>query len=330
VRTNRDTERTKIAVVVNPRSAGGKTARRWPEIAVALEARLGRVETRFTESGGGGTRVARQLLDEGYEYIVAAGGDGTINEVANAFLENDRPVRPEARLGILPLGTGGDFRRTLGIGAGIREIVETLATGVPLLMDVGKAQFCGQGGRTQSRYFVNIASFGMGGEVAARSQNAARALGGTMAYFWATFITFFAYRGKRVRLELDGEKLPSPFVITNVAIGNGEFHGGGMRPCPRAILNDGLLEVTVIDYLMMFELARDIRFLYSENVYRHPKVHHFRARKVTAKGETPTKIEVDGEPLGRLPLQATILPQRLPVVVPPNSALLSKNPAREG
>jgi YegS/Rv2252/BmrU family lipid kinase len=315
----------KIAAVVNPRSAGGKTARRWPEIARALEARLGSITTRFTESNGGGTPLARGLLREGYDFIVAAGGDGTINEVANGFLENDQPVRPEARLGILPLGTGGDFRRTLRIGPGIDAAVETLADGVPLRIDVGKATYCGHEGATQTRYFVNLASFGMSGEVVKRSQNAARSLGGTVAFLWATFRTFVGYRGKRIRLELDGSKLPSEFLVANVAVGNGGFHGGGMHPCPRAILNDGMLEVTVIDYLGMLELARDIRILYSEDVYRHPKVHHFRAQRVAAEAEEPTPLEVDGEPLGWLPFEAVVLPERLSVMVPRTSPLLDKN-----
>jgi YegS/Rv2252/BmrU family lipid kinase len=308
--------KNRIAAVVNPHSAGGKAARRWPDLARALETRLGTITTRFTESNGGGMVLARELLREGYDFIVAAGGDGTVNEVANAFLENDQPLRPEARLGILPLGTGGDFRRTLGIGPGIQEALETLSDGVPMRIDVGKASYCGHDGQAGTRYFVNVASFGMGGEVAARSQNAARWLGGTATFLWATFRTFIGYRGRRVRLELDGSKLPAAFFIANVAVGDGEFHGGGMHPCPKAMLDDGVLEVTVIDYLGMLELARVIRILYSEDVYRHPKVHHFQARRVAAEADEPTQLEVDGEPLGRLPFEAAVLPGRLTVMVP--------------
>jgi YegS/Rv2252/BmrU family lipid kinase len=319
--------KSKIAVIVNLRSAGGKTARRWPEISRILEARLGPFATRVTEASGG-TEPTRDLLRQGYDYIVAAGGDGTISQVANGFLDHDQPVRPEARLGILPLGTGGDFRRTLGIGPKIGDIVETLASGVSLRMDLGKATFCGHDGASQTHYFINVASFGLGGEVAARSQNAARALGGGAAFFWATFRTFVGYRGKRVRLELDGEKLPAEFLITHVAVGNGEFHGGGMHPCPRAVLDDGLLEVTVIDHLRMSELVRDIRVLYSEDVYRHPKVHHYRARRVAALAEESVQLELDGEPLGRLPFEATVLPARLNLVVPRTSHLLANKPAQ--
>lgn len=317
----------KIAAVVNPRAAGGKTGRRWPHIARTLEQRLGPVSVRMTEASGDATALARGLLEEGYDLIVAVGGDGTINEVVNGLLENDQPVRPQARLGILPLGTGGDFRRTLGIGATIEEAVETLSTGVPLKMDVARAAFRARDGTRARRYFVNVASFGMGGEVAARAENAARPLGGTVAFLWATLGVFLGYRGKKVRLVLDDTKLPAEFFVTHVAVGNGEFQGGGMHPCPQAVLNDGLLEVTIIEHLGMFELARDIRILYSEDVYRHPKVRHHRARKVAAESDEPTYLEVDGEPVGQLPLEAVVLPERISVMVPRTSRLLATKPA---
>lgn len=321
------TQAKKIAAVVNPRSAGGKTGKRWPQISRAWEQRFGSFSARFTEAGGAGIALARELLREGFDLIVAVGGDGTINEVANGFLENDQPIRPEACLGILPLGTGGDFQRTLGISSRIEEALETLATGLPLRIDVGKAAFRGHDGSPQNRYFVNVTSFGMGGEVATRAQNTPRPLGGTVAFLWATLRVFLGYRGKRVRLELDGANLPSEFFITNIALGNGQFHGGGMHPCPKAILNDGVLEVTIIDYLDALELARNLHILYSEDVYRHPKVHHLRARKVVAESDQPTHLEVDGEPLGRLPLEAVVLPERLSVIVPRSSPLLTEKPA---
>ena len=164
----------KIAAVVNPHSAGGKTARQWPAIVQDVEKRLGSVQPCFTEKKGDAIGITRELLREGYDLIIAAGGDGTVNEVANGFLENDRPVSPQSCLGVLPLGTGGDFRRTLGIGAGTKAAIETLASGAPLLMDVGKASFTGHDGAPHCRYFTNVASFGIGGEAATRSIPAER------------------------------------------------------------------------------------------------------------------------------------------------------------
>jgi len=309
----------KIAAVVNPQSAGGKTARKWPQLAAALESRLGPVVTRFTGEPGAGIAITRALLREGFDLIVAVGGDGTINEAANGFFHQDRLVRPQAALGILPLGTGGDFRRTLGIPAAAAEAIETLASGVPTLIDVGKATFRANSGGPASRYFINMASFGMGGQVAAQSKNFMSMFGGKAGFFWATVKTFLSYRGRQVSLALDGSATRIPFFITNVAVGNGQFHGGGMRPCPAAVPNDGVFDVTVINYAGALKLLSSISMLYSGEVYSHPSVSHFRAAHILAESASATEIEIDGEPLGTLPLEITLLPRQLRVLVPASS-----------
>ena len=273
------------------------------------------MEPRFTEHPGHATQLVRQALMDGRRLIIAVGGDGTINEAANGFLSGGEPVNPDACLGIIPIGTGGDFQRSVRIPSDIEGAVETIAGGFAHTIDVGAARLQGHDGHPVERCFVNLTSFGMGGEVCVRSRNFLSPLGGKIAFLYATFAVFLTYRAKRVRLTLDGAPLPNELLITNVAIGNGRYHGGGMHPCPRAVLDDGLLEVTTIDYLNMFELVRDLPVLYSDDVYRHPKVRHHRARTVLAESEEVTRIELDGEAVGRLPLEVRVLPSRLPVLV---------------
>lgn len=316
----------KVAAIANPYAAGGRAGRLWPHMAQRLRERLGDLTVRLTDSAGHATRISRELIDEGYDLIVAVGGDGTVSEVANGFLQDDRPVRPEVQLGILPVGTGADFQRTLGIPSDIDQAIEILAGGKCLAIDMGKISFVGRDESEQQRYFVNLISFGMGGSVAASAKNLLTVLGGKAAFLWATFKTVATYRGRHVSLEVDGNGQPLSFFITNVAVGNGRFHGGGMRPCPTAAVNDGVLEVTVIDYLKPLELMRDIHVLYSDNVYRHPKARHLRARRLVARSEEPTWIEVDGEPLGRLPIEIEVLPQRLNVLVDARCSLLGAAP----
>ena len=313
----------KVAAIANPRAAGGRAGRLWPHLEQLLRDRLGRLTVRFTDSAGHAPEIARELIEDGFDLIIAVGGDGTVSEVANGFLRDDEPIRPDAQLGILPVGTGADFQRTLGIPSDAEQAVDILATGKPLRIDVGKARFAGRKGGSEQRYFINLTSFGMGGDVAAGAQNLLTPLGGKAAFLWATFKTIATYRGRQISLDLDGGRERRSFFITNVAVGNGRFHGGGMHPCPTAVVNDGILEVTVIDYLDPFQLVRDIRIVYSDNVYRHPKTHHLRARRLEARADQPTWIEVDGEPLGRLPLEIEVLPQRLPVLISPSSPLFS-------
>ena len=315
----------KIAAVVNPHAAGGKTAKRWPQIARELEQRVGPVIARFTERQGHGVQLTRELLNEGFNLVVGVGGDGTFNEVANGFLESDDLVRPGALMGILPAGTGGDFQRMFGFDPqrSAEHALDVLAAGEPRLIDVGKAKFVALDGRTCERHFVNLVSFGMGGLVAERARNSPGVFGGRTAFLWATCRVLLGYRGRTVQLIADGGG-PAEYRITNVAVGNGQFHGGGMHPCPAAAMDDGILEVTVIEYMNMLRLIRDLRILYSGEIYRHPKVHHLRGIRIEACSEKPTLIEVDGEPIGRLPLEVTLLPGKLPMLMP------LRNPALGG
>ena len=303
--------------ILNPRAAGGKTARRWPEYASAIEARLGALETLETERPGHATDLARHALEGGAELIIAVGGDGTVNEVVNGFFFDDEPVREGARLGYVPMATGGDFQRTVQLPTEPAAVAECLAGGKIWPIDVGKIRLVGHDGSPVKRYFVNLASFGMGGDVSIKAKQCwATSMNGKLAFLWATFAVFFQYGGKTVSLWLDDDREEHRLAITNVALGNGRYHGGGMHPCPRAVLDDGLLEVTTIEKLSWFELIRDLRILYSENLYVHPKTRHFRAKRVVAESDEVTRIEVDGEALGRLPMEATVLERALGLAVP--------------
>lgn len=311
----------KTVAIINPMAGGGAAAKRWPKLDRLLRERLGLVDTRFTQQRGQAIALAYQCLREGYDLIIGVGGDGTVNEIVNGFFRDGRQVRPGARLGFIPIGTGGDLRRTLQIPIDVEQAVEVLVQGQPLEIDIGRARLAGYDGKPTERYFINVLGFGMGGDVSVRAKSFPRWFGGKAAFLGATLLVFLNYKGKRVRLTLDGMAQPEEFVITNIAIGNGRYQGGGMHPCPRAVMNDGLLEVSTIDRLSMFELLRDLPVLYSDDVYKHPKVRHFRAKKIRAESDELTRIEIDGEALGTLPLDVEVLPRQLSVLVAADSPL---------
>lgn len=307
----------RVVAIVNPKAGGGRGAKRWPAYEAAIVARLtDGVETLWTERPNHAAELARQALQNGADTIIAVGGDGSVNEVVNGFFVDGRPINPRARLAYVPFGTGGDLQRTLALPAEPAAVASSLAHGVVFPMDLAHARFVSHEGEPTERYFVNLLSFGMGGDVSILAKNCfLTRWGGQAAFLYATFVIFLRYRGKTVRLRLDDEPAEE-FFITNIAVGNGRYHGGGMLPCPGANLDDGLLEVTCIRKLTMWELIRDIRMLYSGDVYKHEKVERFAARKVVAESDDTTRIEVDGEALGRLPLEIKILPQAVELIVP--------------
>jgi len=304
-----------VAVIVNPRAADGRTGRVWPELRRDAEAALGPLEVFTTTESGHAIELSRAALRQGCRTVIAVGGDGTVSEVANGFFENDQLVSRQAVLGIVPQGTGSDLRRGLGLPLEERAALEIIRRGATRTIDVESVRFVTHSSQPGHRISVNIASFGMGGAVAARANRASKWLGGKALFQWATLRTALAFRGNTVRLRLDGQPL-EPVRISNVAIGNAQFHGAGMWVCPRARMDDGLLDVTIFQYLSLWGIVGSFSVLYNGKIYDHPKVDFHRAKRVEADADEPTLLEVDGEPVGRLPVEITVLPRALTLYAP--------------
>jgi len=154
-------------VIVNPHSAGGKTGESWAALASDLRAHFGPYKVAFTKASGDGITLARNAAESGRKFIIACGGDGTINEVANGILLSGK----DAELGVLPSGTGGDFRRSIEMPDEPREAARALKTGKTRTIDVGKVTFQTAAGSRESRYFLNISSFGLAVSIIRRIKN---------------------------------------------------------------------------------------------------------------------------------------------------------------
>ena len=317
--------------VLNPQAGGGRARRKRAELERLLAEKLERPEMLFTARPNHATELTRKALAAGADLVIAIGGDGTVNEVVNGFFDGGQTVNPAAALAVIPIGTGGDFQRTARLPTDIREAVSLIAGGSRRPIDVAKLRLIGHDGQPVERWFANLASFGMGGEVSIHAKNNLLTnVSGAAAFLWATFVVFLRYGGKTVRLTLDGKRPDEDFTVTNVAIGNGKYHGGGMHPCPQARLDSGELEVTVIDRLTTYEFMRSIPVLYSDDIYRHPKARRFRARRIVAESDETVCAEVDGEALGRLPLEAQVVPAAIDLIQDAGNPRRSRRPLSTG
>jgi diacylglycerol kinase (ATP) len=299
------------AVIVNPSAGSGTARRRWPRVARILAERLGPVKACFTEGPGHATALARELADAGCDLLIVAGGDGTLNEVVNGVLMGSS----DPRVGVLPLASGGDFARTLGL-AGLAPAVNALAAGDSRRIDAFRARFRGPGGVPAERYFLNAASFGLGAVAALGVRGWCRAVPGSARYLAAAIPALASGRSFEVTLCLD-DSFSATFDITTAAVANGQYHGGGIRIAPEADIEDGLADVTVVERVSLAEVVAKLPILYSGALYSHPKVHHWRAARVRAEAETEVPVELDGEPVGTLPLEIEVLPQVLRFILPP-------------
>lgn len=301
---------TPAVAIVNPRSAGGATQRSWPALQQRLSSAVGEVDVLFTDRPNAATRLAREALERGVSLVLSVGGDGTHNEVVNGFFEDGRPINPEAALAIIPAGTGGDLRRTFGWSASSREALDRLPQAGRRRVDVGKVTYTATDGSTAVRHFLNVASFGISGEVDARANASSKRLGGKLSFALASLGAFAGYRDRHVRLALDGAPMREA-QITTVAVCNGQYFGGGMRVSPTALIDDGSFDLTVWSGFELTDFVRYNRRIYDGTHVTLPGTSTARIRHLRAESEENVLLDLDGEQPGRLPATFEILPQAL-------------------
>jgi YegS/Rv2252/BmrU family lipid kinase len=273
------------------------------------------MEVAFTERPLHAIEMTRDALRSGYERLVALGGDGTVNEVVNGFFSHDAPINPDAVLGILPWGTGNDFIKTLGIPQDLRGAARVLSHGQRRMIDVGKVGFIGLDGRRQSRYFINVADFGMGGVVMEKVNRQPKARGGRLKFLLAIFDALPEFHSQKVRLSIDGGS-PQRLTVYDIVVANGRSFGGGLVPAPQAALDDGWLDVVCFGQFSKVEVVLNLGRLKNGTHLDHPKVMFSRARRVEADSDERVLLETDGEVVGRLPVEFEIIPRCLPVLTP--------------
>ena len=300
----------KPAVIVNAHAAAGRARLRWPRLVKRLTRSIGPVEVRFTRGLGDASVLARELASDGFDPVIAAGGDGTINEVINGLLST--PC--DARLGVLPLASAGDFARTLGLSS-LNVALETLAAGSSRNVDAIRAQFRSPDGVT-TRQYVNIASIGLGGEVALAVQHGFRFLPGSLRYLAACIPKLAANCVYQTQLFLDGSDAGT-FDATIVSLAKGRYQGGGILIAPAAVLDDGLIHITLVNHVSLTEVIRNLPILYSGEIYAYPKVRHWQAKRVRVEVQGAAPLELDGEPVGTAPIEAEVLPRALRLICPP-------------
>jgi YegS/Rv2252/BmrU family lipid kinase len=314
-----------ICLIVNPSAGGGKAARVLPDVLRALEGHGLNVRCEPTRDLDHARELACAAACAG-ETVVCLSGDGLVGAVADALRET-----PGALIGVLPGGRGNDLARVLGIPTDPVQACATIANGVPRPMDLGLV--CQPTPDSPTRAFVGIASVGFDSE-ANRIANGAPAWLGGLVYAYGALRTLLFWRPARFAIELtqsgtpdDGDQTSDSrreqysFAGYTVGAANSKTYGGGMRAAPDALLDDGLLEVVVLETVSKLRfLTRILPKVFSGEHVREPNVRVFRAREVTISADRPFTMYADGDPIGELPLRVTTLAGAVRVLVPADGA----------
>lgn len=304
-------------VIVNPNAAAGRAGRTFDAVRKVMEHRLGPMEVAFTSGPGHAIDLSRRGAQIGQAPIVAVGGDGTLHEVVNGVLDSGQAVA----VAYVGLGTGGDFRRSLGLDHRLDKYVEAIARGHELRVDVGRIRYGSMDGARQTRWFLNIVSAGLGGLVDRRIPHTTRALGSGAAYFLASLGAMAACRRGRLRCHgsLRGEPFERTLTAYMIAVCNGRYFGSGMHVAPTAALDDGCFDVVSMDAPNKLAFATFSRRIYGGRHLKDPGVTHFACDRIMLDLENAEirdvfLLDVDGEPLGYLPLEIDLVPQALRII----------------
>ena len=271
------------------------------------------IDVRVTWEGGDASRFALEAAPNGYEVVVAGGGDGTVNEVVEGLIEGLAKTSSPPSLAILPLGTANDLARACGIPLDPLAAMRFAAEGPTARIDVGQAN---------GRRFVNVATGGFGTQVTTATPNELKKVLGGAAYLLTGLTHFNSIRPEHGRLSGPGFSWQGAFLV--LAIGNGRQAGGGHRLCPEALLDDGLLDVRLLPQVPKEEVPEALRVLLREGLdgVRRTLVGA-RVSWLEIETEESLQINLDGEPLTGTRFRFELLPRRLQMKLPARCPLVS-------
>jgi YegS/Rv2252/BmrU family lipid kinase len=306
--------------LVNPNSSNGRTGRTFMGLLRSMTRRFPGLQFKLTRAKFHATALAREAALKGeHDVIVAVGGDGTFNEVLNGVMRA-KEEKPELTptLGVLPQGTGGDFRRSFPVEHRLDAYLKRLESPETTGFDVGRASFVDHDGLPKTHYFGNVLSLGMGGLVDQEVDKQDNQYSGKTSYFLASLQALRQIPLATLHcVARDAEQEVEVLLESRqMAICNGRYFGGGMNVAPNARVDDGLFDVVNFSSRQRLSLLAMAPALYDGKHLRRKDIQHFQASHLSIRlvDESMTSrflLDVDGEALGRLPLTVDILPQAL-------------------
>jgi diacylglycerol kinase (ATP) len=303
-------------VIVNPKAGSYYVRRNWPLISKQLQKAGLSFDYEFTEKTGQAIEIASRAINSGYSYLIAVGGDGTVNEVANGILRSNNSLN--VTLGIVNAGTAQALSTSLNITHAYKDIdaCSFLSGKKKTLIDVGVVQCCNRG-KLIERYFLNEASTGFSAEIVDSWESLPIRFGKSVNFALRTFAGYMSlanHKNSNVRLQIGNEVESIP--ICTVMVSNGRYCANKMLIAPHASFNDGLLNAIIIGNISKFKLLRIVPTVYKGSHVNYPEIREKTTGFIKIESDKQLLVEADGDIIGECPASFWVKPSALTVVVP--------------
>ncbi len=301
-------------VIVNPTSGGGKGLEDFPKISHLLRKHGIEHDPVFTEHRYHATELTVEAANRGYRKIIVVGGDGTLNEVVNGLFIQKQCKPKEILLAVIAVGTGNDWVRTFGTPRNYTAAIRAIVEGNSFLQDVGKVTYT-ESKVEQTRYMANVAGLGFDAYVI-QIFNHLKLKGykGKWLYLYSLAKGFFSAKPVGATIEVDGEVIYSRLLFS-LAVGICRYNGGGIQQLPRAVADDGLLDLTIIRPVHWWHVVFRARRLFNGEIYSIGHVHHAQGKSIKITSAPSMPLETDGELQGGTPVTISVVPQAIKIVV---------------
>lgn len=297
-------------------AGNGKGKKHWSKIQQILQKTAINYDYAISNYAGHAIELAEQAVKTGFKYIAAVGGDGTANEVINGICQQEQVASNSITFAIIPVGTGNDWIKTHDIPKNYRKAIALLSNNKTILHDIGKVYYHDSNGAQQHRFFMNVAGLAYDAYVT-KASKVRPSWGNSQLYYFYLIATCMAtYTPSPIKITYDGKEMEHAFY--NVTIGQCIFNGGGTQLIPHADPQDGLFALTVFKDIKSYEIITKAHRFYNGSIVKHKEAISTQAKhlKIEAPDNQPAYVEVDGEFLGRTPIEFIMLPKAIQVIVP--------------
>ena len=292
-------------VIINAAAGNGSCGKKWQEIQKLLILYNFNFEFVFTQYANHSVELVHQAIEKGFLNLISVGGDGTLHNIINGIMTQNKVPSNTINVGVIPVGTGNDWVRTYGISKNVAKAIQTIIKGETKLQDIGKIEFLDE--KKPVVYFNNLAGVGFDGYVVSKVQKYKRF--GALSYLVGTLIGLSSFKNFQSQVTLNSEIRRSKSLM--ILVGLCHFSGGGMQLTKSPNSFDGLFDVSIAKDFKTLDIIKNITKLFNGRIVNFKKVETYKTHlmKVEIDENNLPYIQADGELIGRGGFAATLIPE---------------------